>query len=175
MSSGTLGYLLPNVDNNEPIRPTSNVHREKSTLSLEALLRIIKKLSLTLNELPDELKLPSLDENTRQWPNAYQFDIMRANIHITSLYLQSTILETCLSSYQPRRGNDASASTSPSNSADGAVTSPESAPEWSTRIELWKFRESIARELLELLKFCSSWTLEANGSSMVNDPYSFLH
>lgn len=136
----------------------------RSTVSLGALLRIVKQLQTTLEELPEELKISTLDPHLRPAAvqsatsdlTAHQFDTMRANIHITSLYIQSTILEACSHSF-----ND--------SSLDAIGTSPadQNSPRYTPRTQLWKFRESIARELLEVLNFCSSRTLEANGSSMV--------
>lgn len=170
--SMSAGSLLPQMfpeDPTDPIHPHKAPAPSRSTPSLSQLLRIIRKLQSTLDELPDELKIYTLDPQLRsptpdnsepQSTTAYQFDVMRANIHITSLYIQSTILETCSSAF--------------ANSASGSevvMTSPGDAgsPGYTPQTQLWKFRESIARELLEVLNFCSSRTLEANGSSMVGE------
>ncbi|KAF2795946.1 hypothetical protein K505DRAFT_301266 [Melanomma pulvis-pyrius CBS 109.77] len=167
--SMTSGSLRPRVFPEDSIDPSFSKPApapSKTTLSLSALLRIIRKLQSTLEELPDELKIYTLDPQLRspdsygdiQSSNLYQFDVMRANIHITSLYIQSTILETCSSAF----------ASSPS---DTLIASPgdetRSSPGYTPQTQLWKFRESIARELLEVLNFCSSRTLEANGSSMI--------
>ncbi|KAF2000123.1 hypothetical protein P154DRAFT_492723 [Amniculicola lignicola CBS 123094] len=137
----------------------------RSTVSLGSLLRIIKQLQGTLEELPNELKISTLDPQLRTpeaegvagSPRIYQFDIMRANIHITSLYIQSTILETCSNAFTTSNADQFAASPSDDRSSPG----------YAPRTQLWKFRESIAKELLEVLNFCSSRTLEANGTSMI--------
>ena len=166
MGSGT---LRPRVFPEDLAEPPSQAAPtlSRSTLSLSGLLRIIRKLQSALEELPDELKIHTLDPELRspkgnekaQSTVSYQFDVMRANIHITSLYIQSTILETCSSAF----------ANSPS---DICIASPSddvrSSPGHTPQTQLWMFRESIAQELLEVLNFCSLGTLEANGSSMVS-------
>lgn len=168
MTSGTLrAQIYPN----NPVDSTCSrpgLAMSRSTISLNALLRIIRKLQSTLEELPEELKISTLDpELQSSYDNRHmtssirnQFDIMRANIHITSLYIQSTILEACSSAF-----------TRPE--ADIFAMSPgeetRSSPGYPPRTQLWMFRKSIARELLEVLNFCSSRTLEANGTSMVGN------
>lgn len=90
------------------------------------------------------------------WPRSYQFEAMRANVHITSLYMQSTILENYSDTLQrptPQSGDRL-------GNANGEV-------DFSTRAHLWKYREGIAREMLDVLNSCSPSTLEANGTSMV--------
>lgn len=165
----TSGSLRSMVYSQNPIehRYQSSLTIHASTVSLRSLLRIIKRLQSVLDELPDQLKISTLDPQYRS-PNAtlvgndivsYQFDIMRANIHITSLYIQSTILESCSSAFT-RSSVDVLAG-SPEDESD---ISPGQPP----RTQLWTFRESIARELLEVLNFCSTKALEANGSSMVS-------
>lgn len=161
MTSGSLRPLI------YPLDSVEEASTQRSTLSLSSLLRIIKKLQSTLNELPAELKISTLDPQLRsadgdgeeQSTRSGQFDIMRANIHITALYIQSTILETCSSAFVNSPSDAFSASP-----GDETRSSPGYAP----RTQLWMFRESIARELLEVLNFCSSRTLEANGHSMVS-------
>lgn len=164
MTSGSLRSLaFPESPDNRVTSVTS-----RSMLNLTSLLHIIKKLQSTLQELPDELKITTLQSHVRSPDSeaemldptlSLQFDIMRANIHITSLYIQSTILEACSSAFA-------------SFASDAPTASPEddarSSPGNSPRTQLWKFRESIACELLDVLNFCSTRTLEANGSSMVS-------
>ncbi|KAF2009536.1 hypothetical protein BU24DRAFT_428433 [Aaosphaeria arxii CBS 175.79] len=139
----------------------------RSTLSLTSLLRIIRNLQSALEELPEQLKITTMDPQVRSPDGSehalsattqFQFDIMRANIHITSLYIQSTVLEACSSAF----ANNPNDSFAPSPGDDA-----HSSPGYTPRTQLWKFRESIARELLEVLHFCSTRTLEASGSSMI--------
>ncbi|KAF2644815.1 hypothetical protein P280DRAFT_443859 [Massarina eburnea CBS 473.64] len=164
----TLGTLRTQTCPNNPvdgILNTPGIAPTKSTISLSALLRIIRKLQTTLEELPPVLRISSLDpqlQSNHTHPSmtselTNQFDIMRANIHITSLYIQSSILEACSNAFT----NPQSDSCSVSPGAE------PSSPGHTPRTQLWVFRKSIARELLEVLRFCSSRTLEANGSSMI--------
>lgn len=175
MTSGTLHpQLYPSNSTDDACVSAGNAP-SKSTTSLSALLRIIRKLQRTQEDLPNALKISNVDRQTLAsptYPNmspemTHQFDIMRANIHITSLYLQSCIIEACSDAFANPQAN--SLSTSPS---DEAASSPSSTP----RTQLWAFRKSLARELLEVLNFCSTRTLEANGSSMVSlDPVPEVH
>jgi hypothetical protein len=165
----TSGALRPQIFPENPAdgtyTPTDSA-QITSTISLSALLRIIRKLQTTLEELPDELKISTLDPqlgtpehySCESLARTHQFATMSANIHITSLYIQSTILEACSNAFTDPQ---AIAHGSPSDAA--GRTGQESA----ARTQLWAFRKSIATELLEVLNFCSSRTLEANGSSMV--------
>lgn len=167
MTSGTLRPVIyPEGATNLTYTPTDSAH-SSSTISLGALLRIIRKLQITLEELPSELKISTLDpllriphESSRDSSvRIHQFDTMSANIHITSLYIQSTILEACSNAF-----------TNPQAIAHGASPGSDtrSSHDYTPRTQLWMFRKSIAAELLEVLNFCSSRTLEANGSSMVS-------
>jgi hypothetical protein len=164
----TSGTLRPLIYPGNPVDGTYTpeiTQKTNSTISLSALLRIIKKLQATLEELPEELRISTLDpqvvnsdHHMRMSPTVTrQFDTMRANIHITSLYIQSTILEACSNAFTNPEAS--SHETSP-----GATTGISIG---NARTQLWMFRKSIASELLEVLNFCSSRTLEANGSSIV--------
>lgn len=82
-------------------------------------------------------------------PDAFQ--IMAANVHVTSLYLQSSILEIFASSTR--------FATQPSTELSEQAT--------RVRAQIWTLRESIARELLQLLEHAPVWTLEANAASMI--------
>jgi hypothetical protein len=169
MTSGGPRPLIYPENPLDGTHPPERSAPSKSSISLSALLSIIRNLQTTLEELPNELKISSLDTEL-QSPNQYsymspkvthQFDIMRANIHITSLYIQSTILEACSTAFANPQAN--AFDTSP---GDETRSSPSSV----SRTQLWLFRKSIARELLEVLNFCSTRTLEANGSSIVSTP-----
>ncbi|KIV98806.1 uncharacterized protein PV09_09456 [Verruconis gallopava] len=137
-----------------PSSPDSGQVAHSPSKGLAAIFQVFQRLSEILNSLPDELKLPSHKENVSQTFSDIpdQFEIMRANIHITSLYLQSTILETF-----------ASTNSSANQSLQADVSDEAS----RVRTKIWRFRESIAQELLQVLESCTPWTLEANGASMI--------
>ncbi|KAH7389277.1 hypothetical protein DE146DRAFT_758589 [Phaeosphaeria sp. MPI-PUGE-AT-0046c] len=166
MTSGSLRPAI-NLEGTASVTYTStDSPQPTSTISLGALLRIIRRLHTTLEELPKELRISTLDPQLRaplshsreSLVRTHQFDTMSANIHITSLYIQSTILEACSNAF-----------INPQDIAHGASPGSDTRciQESTPRTQLWMFRKSIAAELLEVLNFCSSRTLEANGSSMI--------
>lgn len=126
---------------------------EKS--QLEALLQILTRLDLVLSNLPEPLQLRRDPGQERKAVDAKvdderrpQFDIMRTNIHITAIYFQSLILEMCLSQPNPADLPDETGATQAGR-------------------QLWKIKESVAGELLDILNCSSPAVLEANGYSMV--------
>lgn len=138
------------------------------TLSLNTLLRIVKKVQMALEQLPAELSISTPPQSpVMRSPDIElrenQFNIMKANIHITSLYIQSTILESCSSAFTKSNGDLA-----------GSPLEYGSSPAAPPQTQIWVYRKSIAEELLEVLNFCSSTSLEANGQSVVSIPISRL-
>ncbi|RDW95118.1 hypothetical protein BP5796_00881 [Coleophoma crateriformis] len=118
----------------------------ETMLSEDTLLRTMQSLENVLSDIPEDLKLfsPMNTSSTR----AQQFEIMKANIHITKLYLQSWILDRCPI---PPSGRPGSRS---------GLSPPEN--------EQWNIsREEIARQLLQVINICSQSTLESHGTSMV--------
>lgn len=115
-------------------------------LSEDILLRTMWDLENVLSELPEDLKLFS-PMNTSS-ARAQQFEIMKANIHITKLYLQSWILDRC-------------PTPSPDQPGSRSGLSPQENEQWIIS------REEIARQLLQVINICSQSTLESHGSSMV--------
>ncbi|KAM0325775.1 hypothetical protein ACHAQA_007077 [Verticillium albo-atrum] len=162
------GSLIPRLlDNNE---------RHKSKLqgsipTLESLFHVMTRLNTTLSNLPAELRMPRRRGSTATYeleagtlPNVSpQFDIMRANIHITSIYLQSMILEMCLEKVESTDVAARAGSQGTSPASEGTANTPDA----SAREQLWQLKESVARELLDVVHYCSAWTLESNGSSMI--------
>ncbi|OAG11399.1 uncharacterized protein CC84DRAFT_1253872 [Paraphaeosphaeria sporulosa] len=132
-----------------------------ATMSLKTLLRIVRKVQTALEQLPDELSISTQPQTPEgQSPSSEllenQFNIMKANIHITSLYIQSTILEACSSAFSHSNGDMAG---SPLETGSSLGAPP--------RTQIWVYRKSIAKELLDVLHFCSSRSLEANGQSVI--------
>ncbi|KAG7112374.1 hypothetical protein HYQ45_006850 [Verticillium longisporum] len=163
LSSGTLVPRL--LDNDERQKPKF----QGSIPTLDSLFHVMTRLNTTLSNLPPELRMP----RRRGSPATYdaergalpavspQFDIMRANVHITSIYLQSMILEMCLDKVE-RSDHGARAGSQGTSPASDPAT-----PDTSAREQLWQLKESVARELLDVVHYCSAWTLESNGSSMI--------
>lgn len=153
-----------------------------STPMLDSLFQVMARLESTLSELPEALSMPrrrgsprtARAEGSHSLPQlSPQFDIMRANIHITAIYIQSTILETCLTKMGAppikvegqHQQQSISALTPGSHSSNADQPTP---PDASAREQVWELREAIARELLDVVSSNSSWTLESNGMSMVS-------
>ncbi|KAK7210811.1 hypothetical protein V2G26_017989 [Clonostachys chloroleuca] len=126
---------------------------------LDPLVLVMARLEGTLGKVPDSLKLPSPGSpplSHLMGPRkAEQFEIMRANIHITSIYIQSMTLEMCLSKLEGRRP--------PSSSTQETDLSPQNS---GLIDQLWKMRESVAQDLLSIVNVSAPAVLEANGNSM---------
>ncbi|KAH7324980.1 hypothetical protein B0I35DRAFT_173055 [Stachybotrys elegans] len=144
---------------------------------IDALFRLMSQIDRFLSLLPHDLKPNRPVEPATQFPSpssdrdipAY-FDIMKANIHITSIYVQSVILSTCLLRTRALSRRDDSLSVSDSWSWGGsspATPAGASPRDNSATADLWRLREHIARELLHVINASSLWALESNGGSMV--------
>ncbi|EPE37018.1 hypothetical protein GLAREA_09181 [Glarea lozoyensis ATCC 20868] len=112
---------------------------QNATLDYPVILQSLKNIVF---EFPQELQSYTIPEmfSNDQPSSTPQLDIMKANIHITRLYLMSSVLESSASSIPPTR--------------DAIVA-------------IWNERESICRQLLEVVHHCPLQTLESNGTSMV--------
>lgn len=153
-------------------------HASGSSTMLDSLFQVMARLNTTLGDLPEALRMPrrrgsagALETEGTSLPQiSPQFDIMRANIHITAIYIQSTILETCLSKIDQKKAEQ-NQLPHPAALTPGSHSSPSkdlpATPDVSTREQLWELREAIARELLDVVRSNSSWTLESNGLSMI--------
>ncbi|KAH6673964.1 hypothetical protein F5X68DRAFT_214552 [Plectosphaerella plurivora] len=148
-----------------------------TTPMLDSLFQVMARLESTLSDLPEALSMPRRRGSPRTARSdagqslpqlSPQFDIMRANIHITAIYIQSTILETCLTKMAAPKTEPpqqiGSALTPGSQSSPADQPTP---PDASAREQVWELREAIARELLDVVSCNSSWTLESNGMSMI--------
>lgn len=205
--SHALKYLLPQQEGLIPNNPLHNAASTPSEMTiLDSLLQVMTRLNAVLNGLPDELRPIRHADDTRRVLRSNvpsHFEIMRANIHITSIYIQSMIIEMCLSKVQglpsqpevrcaegamtvdssvagPPHSIDAlqdlllSTPTGGDASTSVAASSPGSATGTGIGTRLWQLKESIARELLEAVTSSPTWVLEANGSSMVGLSVSFI-
>ena len=114
---------------------------------------MLRNLSNVLNDLPIELQV--VGNSPPYSTYTIQYNIMKANIHVTRLFFQSTILERCSTVFYDSSGLD--------DNLEKIFLSQEQI----AKIELWKARDMIATELLEVLNHCSTDSLEANGASVV--------
>ncbi|KAH6672147.1 hypothetical protein B0J14DRAFT_67975 [Halenospora varia] len=137
----------------EPVPTLNNTGLGRQVTNHANRLSIMSNLSNIINDLPPSLRdlsPPQHPRNESESTYTRQFQIMKANIHITRLYLQSSILESFTSAPAPT----SSSSIDPGTPSKGAN-------------QLWQSREDICRQLLEILNYCPLQTLESNGSSMV--------
>ena len=134
----------------------------------ECLSRVTATLDATLRHLPEELRI---GETAANGPHdhlptdvAGQFDVMRANVYITSIYIRSTILEMCLNKLQTLE-------------QPGSPDQVYNAMPFDTvRAQLWQMKESLGGQLLDILRISSPDVLESNGLSLVSrtDPLMTL-
>ncbi|KAL1305440.1 hypothetical protein AAFC00_002322 [Neodothiora populina] len=126
---------------------------QKASISSLVQARL-QKTRHVLDHLPPELRLwPSHDQ-----PNAAlavsdpilyaQYESMKANIHVTHLWVQSLLLERFISTTPISQGSDGS---------DGHVDMSQ----------IWEMREDICRQLLRLLSNISQANLEPNGYILI--------
>jgi hypothetical protein len=139
-----------------PESPASIHNGHAPGKGLAAIVGIFHTLGTIMESLPQHLRFDGTARVDHSSPDMEHvlpdpFQIMAANIHITSLYLQSSILETFASStrFATRASTDLTEEA------------------MRVRAQIWTLRESIARELLQLLENAPTWTLEANGASMI--------
>ena len=125
------------------IRPPTiklrNNSLQNATLDHASILQSLKDI---VYEFPQELQgySPVEDASKEFISSTPHLDIMKANIHITRLYLMSSILESSTSSNSPTH---------------------------ATIVAIWNERETICRQLLDVVRYCPLQTLESNGTSMV--------
>jgi hypothetical protein len=125
------------------------------------LQSMMENLNIVIQDMPDMLRTASasIDQSASQSTKAQHdgdgvqlymqhFEIMKVNIHITKLYLQSVILERFAT-----------------NMAGDSLTATDII---LTDEDVWKAREDICRQLLSILESATVETLETHGTSMVS-------
>ena len=115
---------------------------------------MMDNLDRIVDNIPDILR--DLMPGSSSGEEMPSFEIMKANIHITKLYLQSVILECC--------SNVSREPTSPQHPGHTITESETSAYSDEQR----ESREYICRQLLSIMNFCPVETLESHGTSIVN-------
>jgi len=124
---------------------------EEHHITHDVFQEMMDNLNRVVNDIPGVLR--DLTPGNPSSLSSRPFDIMKANIHITKLYLQSVILERCSTLFQEP--------TSPGVSVSGYEYI-------SSSDELWRSREDICRQLLSILNIYPVETLEFHGTSMVD-------
>lgn len=134
---------------------------EAQSMDYRNLQNMMENLNIVIQDMPDMLCTASTSINqstfqstkTQQYGDGVQlymqhFEIMKVNIHITKLYLQSVILER----FATNMAGESSMAT------DIILTNED----------VWKAREDICRQLLNILESATVETLETHGTSMVS-------
>ena len=107
-SSYSYSFFFPQMSSArpEPPSPDQASRQSQSDVSvLDSLFQVMARLNTVLSTLPDELRPIRTPEDAQRAailrhhiPS--QFEIMRANVQITSIYIQSMIIEMCLGKLQ---------------------------------------------------------------------------
>lgn len=165
LHNDNLGLSFPPAEHGEDWGKTHRNPHQSLTGSIEAARTIMQRFSRILKSLPNELRFPpSLD--TRLPPlESQQFDVVRTTLHITCLYLQSTLIENLFNSQLPARLEGMPPTAS--QGTQGSLASSSITENISNTTELWILRESISQSLLEILDSTPPQTLERNGYSLV--------
>lgn len=168
LHNDNLGLSFPPAEHGEDWGKTHRNPYQSLTGSLETARTIMQRFSRILKSLPNELKFPpSLDARLPQL-ESQQFDVVRTTLHITCLFLQSTLIENLFNSQLPARLEGMPPTASKDTPSGFATTSMTG--NISNTTEQWILRESISQNLLEILDSTPSQTLERNGYSLARDP-----
>lgn len=120
-----------------------------------AISEMRRYFQVATRDLQLELRVPRPSINSALEPLASEFHIARANIHITSLYIQSVLLENVIH-----------VQLLPALCAESHHRMP-SDTEILLKRELWKYRSAIARDLHAVLEHIPKQTLERNSFAFV--------
>jgi hypothetical protein len=115
---------------------------QKAPLALSIMARMVKATHI-LENLPSQLSSWGVSDSSLN----PQFEIMTANIHVTHVWVQSLLLERLIAV------NDA-----------GAITDRDQAFHQDV---MWKLRESIWEQLMDVLNNISEANLKPNGYVLV--------
>ncbi|KAL3469307.1 hypothetical protein BJX99DRAFT_75993 [Aspergillus californicus] len=150
------------------------------TTRLLAIREMMSDFQSSIQQLPPELRFPISVGAGSPLPGllASQFDMARANIHITSLYIQSVIVENIIHvQLLPAVRAASTASSSPITSTPTPKPTrhqddeePRLSPvdlETLIKRELWRLRGMITQRLLDVIDQTSKQTLEGNSFAFV--------
>jgi hypothetical protein len=124
---------------------------------------IIQVLQNITSQLPDELRLFNEDGYTKQ--DTRSFAIPRANVYITSLFIQSIIFTTVSANISPiGETNQHFHQTKPLDMSQSEENN-------DIRRKLLKLLKEIAQELFHIITATPISALKANGIAAVGSPY----
>ncbi|KAJ5131935.1 hypothetical protein N7448_006093 [Penicillium atrosanguineum] len=148
----------PNVPEDEPC---SCVRARNPNLQVSYYQNRLDDLQSLVGDIPTSLWVPASDEFNHEDPNIEtannirtQFASLRANLHVTHLWLQSLImdqLEVAQSNQRPSSGSDSGHQ-----------------PATLDQRTLWMERERLCRELFFIIFNTPQISLEANGLHLAN-------
>ncbi|KAH7136304.1 hypothetical protein EDB81DRAFT_657319 [Dactylonectria macrodidyma] len=153
---GVASRVLPCIRTN-----TNQVQVQSVFPMLDSLQQVIQKLNTVVDELPEPLtlsrnseRIPDPDVATAQLD--HQFQTMSANIHMTAIYLQSTMLEICLGRWRKCYQQNKEEKGTPFALIEESISN-----------HLWSIKAALAERLLHFLECLSGPELESNGQSMI--------
>ncbi|KAG4286127.1 hypothetical protein FPRO06_07387 [Fusarium proliferatum] len=132
-------------------------------LSLEQGLDIVRAVRDVIQQLPEEFRMFNLDGNPNK--GLLSFVILRTNVHMTSLFIQSIILATLSGSYPSFQQDNRNPS---STGSEHSLLSEESQ---NANHQLFKLRKDIAQECCDIIIITPVSALKANGIAAVGFPW----
>lgn len=151
-----LSCTEPTIDHRSLLQ-TCVCGRHVKPASIAALVQArLEKTRPVLDHLPDELRPwssnsePSLVDSSTDAVLFSQYESMKANIHVTHLWVQSILFERYVACRQT------------SSTSNPAIDCP-------SEERIWEMREDICRQLLHLLNNISQANLEPNGHFLVRN------
>ncbi|CVK85514.1 uncharacterized protein FPRN_06609 [Fusarium proliferatum] len=129
-------------------------------LSLEQGLDIVRAVRDVIQQLPEEFRMFNLDGNPNK--GLLSFVILRTNVHMTSLFIQSIILAT-LSGSNPSFQQD-NRNPSSTGSEHGLLLEESQ----NANHQLFKLRKDIAQECCDIIIITPVSALKANGIAAVS-------
>jgi hypothetical protein len=153
------GYPLDHIGDTYPAAANETLPAHFTT-HLDAIGEMRRHFEAATMDLPLELRVPGPASTSALEPLASEFHIAKANIHITSLYIQSVLLENIihvqlLPALPSARPDEEGSSTL------------DTGTEMLLKCELWKYRSAIAQGLLSVLEHIPKETLERNSFAFV--------
>lgn len=150
--------------------PSSSV-----TPTLQMIETGMARIRHVLDRLPPELRfphpldMPNDDVEIPSHPDPYRS--MRANTHLTGIFLQSLVIESYVAKmlhtrHAPRTWTASGLAEDSPGTSEVNSDAYEAHLRWNDRSEIWKLREGIAKELQNLLRSFPMSVFEVTGVAM---------
>ncbi|KAL3450826.1 pectate lyase-domain-containing protein [Aspergillus insuetus] len=168
------GYAINQDEDQGTIHPSLPAPLSKHLMAIDKMRRHLQSVTI---DLPGELQLASPLSANSAGDTVREFHISRANIYITSLYIQSVLLENVIhvqllpsvsSASAERRLPAATLSPNPHITEEGVeAATTDRVTELLLKRELWRYRNNIAQDLVFVLDHIPTETLERNSFAFV--------